>query len=96
MSIIKYTLIKYIIFDIFVMEVIMNITKYETNFKRKLFMQESYGITMKPDIYKEENKIINVYPSIEFQQFIGFGRCINSVLLAIIYQHVQKKSLIIF
>lgn len=73
----------------------MNITKYETNFKRKLFMQETHSISMSPDIYKEENKLINIYHSIKFQEFIGFGRCSNSVLLAIIYLYVQKKFLII-
>lgn len=63
----------------------MNITKYETNFKRKLFMYETSNINFTADIFKEENKLINIYPFLEFQEFIGFGRCSNSVLLVIIY-----------
>lgn len=72
----------------------MNITKYETNFKRKLFMNEtSNNIDFMPDVYKEENKLINIYPFFEFQEFLGFGRCSYSVLLAIIYLLVVKKFL---
>ena len=74
----------------------MNLTKYETNFKRKLFMQKTANITMQQDTNNEENSLINIYPSVEFQQFIGFGRSINSVLHVIIYLHVQMKLLIVF
>lgn len=69
----------------------MNITKYETNFRRKLFMNKTSNIDFTPDIYKEENKLINIYPSIELQKFLGFGRCFNSALPAIIYLSVLKK-----
>ncbi len=55
----------------------MNITKFETNIRRNLFMQETHNIFFKPDIYNEENNIINIYPSLEFQEIIGFGRCLN-------------------
>ena len=69
----------------------MNITKYETNFRRNLFMNITSTSNFTSDIYKEENKLINIYPSIEFQEFLGFGRCTNSGLHAIIYLFVQKK-----
>ena len=51
----------------------MNITKYETNFKRKIYMKETSNIEFKEDKYNEENNVINIYPKIEFQEFIGFG-----------------------
>ena len=50
-----------------------SITKYETNFRRKLFMNETSNIKLKEDNSNEENKIINIYPNIEFQKLIGFG-----------------------
>lgn len=74
----------------------MNITKYETNFKRKLFMYETSDINFTADVFKEENKLINLYPFIEFQEFLGFGRCSYSVLLAIIYLLVARKFVIAF
>ena len=74
----------------------MNITKFETNFKRNLFMHETKDITFNDDSNNEENKIINVYPTLEFQEFIGFGRCSNSALLVIIYLLLQKKFLAVF
>lgn len=78
------------------MEVFMNITKYETNLKRNLFMHETSNSNFKPDVFKEENKIINIYPFLEFQEILGFGRCSYSVLLAIIYLLVLKKFVIAF
>ena len=50
----------------------MKIQKYETNFKRNLFWKESQLGTKK---YSEnlENKIINIYPNITYQELIGFG-----------------------
>lgn len=78
------------------MEVFMNITKYETNLKRKLFMYETSNIKFKPDVFKEENKLINIYHFIDFQEFLGFGRCSYSALLAIIYLLVLKKFVIAF
>ena len=74
----------------------MNTTKFETNLKRNLFMSETTNITFNKDVNNEENEIINIYPFFEFQEFIGFGRCFNSVLHAIIYLAVQKKFLTIF
>lgn len=51
----------------------MKIKKIETNFKRKLFMKESFDKCFSPDIKNEENLIINIYPSITYQELIGFG-----------------------
>ena len=50
----------------------MQVTKFETNFKRKLFLKES-NINFKTDTKNEENNLINIYPDIVFQEFLGFG-----------------------
>lgn len=50
----------------------MKIQKYETNFKRNLFWNES-TISTKKYSEKLENKVINIYPSINYQEIIGFG-----------------------
>ena len=78
------------------MRCFMNITKYETNFRRNLFLSETSTVNFTPDVYKEENKLINIYPSIEFQEFLGFGRCPNSGLHVIIYLLALRKILIKF
>lgn len=59
----------------------MQITKYETNFKRNLFMKKSSNIFFKQDKKNEENKLINIYPSIEFQNIIGFGGALTRLYL---------------
>ena len=51
----------------------MNIIKFETNLKRNLLMHKTNDINLKSNIKDEENQIINIYPSIEFQTFMGFG-----------------------
>lgn len=51
----------------------MRIKKIETNFKRKLFMKESFDKCFSPDIRNEENSLINIYPTITYQEIIGFG-----------------------
>ncbi len=50
----------------------MEITKIETNYKRKLFFSES---KIKPKKYNEkiENQVINIYPEITYQTILGFG-----------------------
>lgn len=50
----------------------MEIIKIETNYKRKLFFYES---KVKPKSYSEklETQIINIYPEIKCQEFLGFG-----------------------
>lgn len=50
----------------------MNILKFETNYKRKMFLNETKS-TFKNYSEKMENKIINIYPEIKYQSFIGFG-----------------------
>ena len=74
----------------------MEVTKFETNYRRKLFFNKTKNINFKTDIKNEENTLINIYPDISFQKFIGFGRSFNSVLHAIIYLHVLKKLRKIF
>lgn len=50
----------------------MEITKIETNYKRKLFFSKSQ---VKPKKYQEkiENEVINIYPEITYQTLLGFG-----------------------
>ena len=50
----------------------MKVRKYETNYKRNLFWNES-TLNTKHYSEKAENKIINVYPEIGYQNIIGFG-----------------------
>ena len=54
----------------------MTISKFETNSKHKLYFKES---SIKPKEYnpKLENKVINVYPDVKYQSFIGFGGAIT-------------------
>ncbi len=54
----------------------MDIKKIETNFKRNMFLEEN---TIKPKKYSEslENKVINVYENVKYQNFIGFGGAIT-------------------
>ena len=54
----------------------MNIIKIETNYKRKLFFHET-NEKYKSYSEKLENKIINIYPNIEYQTFLGFGGAIT-------------------
>ena len=50
----------------------MNILKFETNYKRKLFFNKS-NYSYKNYSEKIENEIINIYPEIKYQSIIGFG-----------------------
>ncbi|MBR3162841.1 MAG: glucosylceramidase [Clostridia bacterium] len=50
----------------------MKIKKYETNFKRNLFWNESI-LNTKSYSEKVENKVINIYPEVSYQTIIGFG-----------------------
>lgn len=54
----------------------MNITKIETNKNKNYYFNES---TIKPKKYspKQEMQVINVYPEITYQNFIGFGGAIT-------------------
>lgn len=59
----------------------MQVIKYETNFKRNLFMKKTSSIYLKQDTNNEENRLINIYPSIEFQNIIGFGGALTRFYL---------------
>ena len=59
----------------------MRVKKFETNFRRKMFLNETNEIPFSPDIFKEENSLINIYPALEFNEFLGFGRSINRFFL---------------
>lgn len=59
----------------------MQVIKYETNFRRNLLLHKTSSISFKPDIKNEENKLINIYPSIEFQSFLGFGGALTRFYL---------------
>ena len=50
----------------------MQVTKYETNLKRKQFLKSSNAI-IKDDKKNEENRLINIYPEFLSQEFLGFG-----------------------
>ena len=54
----------------------MNILKLETNKNKEKFF---YSSNIKPDKYssKLEKNIINIYPSIKYQTFYGFGAAIT-------------------
>lgn len=51
----------------------MNITKIETDFNKKLFLKETDKIGYKKYSPKVEMEVINIYPDISYQTFIGFG-----------------------
>lgn len=50
----------------------MEIKKFETNYKRKMFLNEKKVSSKK---YSEniENQVINIYPGITYQSILGFG-----------------------
>ena len=50
----------------------MEIYKYETNYKRNLFLNKT-KITTKKIFKNPEYQVINVYPEIKYQSFLGFG-----------------------
>ena len=51
----------------------MNITKFETNYKRKLFFSRLENVKFREYSTKIENQVINIYPEIKYQSIIGFG-----------------------
>lgn len=59
----------------------MQLTKYETNFKRNMFLLKTSNMFFKQDTKNEENKLINIYTSIEFQNIIGFGGALTRFYL---------------
>ena len=72
----------------------MKIIKIETNYEKNIFLKEN---NIKPSKYKEniENKVINIYPRIEYQSFIGFGGAITQASGAT-YQQLPKEKQIDF
>lgn len=50
----------------------MKVIKIETNYKRKMFWHNT-NMFCKNDNDKIENKIINIYPELEYQTILGFG-----------------------
>lgn len=73
----------------------MNITKIETNYKRNLFWKET---EIKPSKYsnKIENKVINIYPDILYNDIIGFGAALTESACVTLNQsneEVQRKIL---
>ena len=51
----------------------MNITKIETNFKRKLFLSTTSNLSFSKNYTNQEKELINIYPDIKYQEIIGFG-----------------------
>ena len=51
----------------------MKILKYETNYKRNLFLHKYNFIRVHSYSEKIENNVINIYPNITYQNFFGFG-----------------------
>lgn len=51
----------------------MKITKIETNYKRNLFLKETQNIKFQNYTNSLENQVIQIYPSIHYQTFFGFG-----------------------
>ncbi len=54
----------------------MKIVKYETNYVEKLFLTEQ-NVNLKNISRTVEYRVVNVYPEIEYQKFIGFGGSIT-------------------
>ncbi len=54
----------------------MNIERYETNFKKKRFLNKS-SIIEKKIPKRFENSLINIYPDITYQEILGFGGAIT-------------------
>ena len=51
----------------------MNITKIETNFKRKMFLYTTSNLSFSEKYINQEKELINIYPDIQYQEIIGFG-----------------------
>lgn len=54
----------------------MKITKYETNFNKKIYYQETKLKDKRLSRFKE-TEMINIYPDIEYQTLLGFGGSIT-------------------
>lgn len=51
----------------------MKILKFETNYKRNMFLHKYNFIHVHSYSERIENDVINIYPNICFQTFLGFG-----------------------
>lgn len=51
----------------------MNIKKVETNYNKKIFLEESNNIKHRKYSTGLENEVINIYPEITYQKILGFG-----------------------
>lgn len=69
----------------------MEITKIETNYKRKLFFCKS-KVSFKKYQEKIENQVINIYPEITYQTFLGFGGAFTEATGYAIKQLSQEKQ----
>lgn len=69
----------------------MEIIKIETNYKRKLFFNKS---KVNPKKYQEkiENQVINIYPEITYQTFLGFGGAFTEATGYALKQLSQEKQ----
>ena len=54
----------------------MNITKYETNKNKNYYFHES-KIKSRKNWFFIDRLVVNVYPDMTYQQFLGFGACIT-------------------
>ena len=54
----------------------MHVTKYETNFNKQIFYNET-KLKIKKYPKRFEEKIIKIYPEITYQQIVGFGGAIT-------------------
>ena len=54
----------------------ISVTKFETNNEKKYYFHES-KINIKKYSKRIENNVINIYPNIEYQEFIGMGGAIT-------------------
>lgn len=60
----------------FLLVIIMEITRYETNFVKKIYFGKTKLKHKRLSKFKERD-IINIYPEIEYQTFLGFGGAIT-------------------
>ena len=56
----------------------MNIQKYETNYKKNLFLKQISNFKISDYSEKLENNVIQIYPDIKYQKVLGFGGAFTS------------------
>lgn len=69
----------------------MQISKIETNYKRKMFFSIS-NVKSKKYSEKLENQIINIYPEIKYQSIIGFGGAITEATASTYFSLPENKQ----